>query len=62
MHRHWKALQWASFTVVVFFIVSVVAGKHMLTHGLLVSAVVFGTAYLIALAQFRDRFDPENPK
>jgi uncharacterized membrane protein len=62
MHKHWQAIQWASIVVVVFFIVSVVVGKHTLAHGLFVSAVVFGTAYLIAVAQYKDRSGRENPK
>jgi O-antigen/teichoic acid export membrane protein len=62
MHRHWQAIQWASIVVVVFCIVSVIVGKHTLAHGLFVSAVVFGTAYLIAVAQFQDRSGRGNHK
>lgn len=60
MQKHWKAIQWASILAVTAFIVSVMAAQYALTYGVLVSAFVFGTAYLIAVARFKDRQDAED--
>jgi hypothetical protein len=61
MREHWKAVQWASILAVTAFVVSVMAGKYALTYAVLVSAFVFGTAYLIGVARFKDRPDEDRP-
>ena len=62
MQAHWKAIQWALIVAVAAFIVAVMMGEYMIMYAVLVSALIFGAVYMIAVAQFRDRPDAESRK
>jgi len=59
MQRHWKAILVGLILAVAAFIVSVMVGSYMATYAVAVSAMVFALAYLIAVATFKGRSDPE---
>jgi hypothetical protein len=59
MQKHWRAIQWASILALAVFIVFAMAEKYLLLHATITAVFVFGTAYLIAVARFKDRPDAE---
>jgi hypothetical protein len=59
MQKHWKALQFASILALAVFIATVVLGKYAWSYAVLFSAFTALSAYLIAVARFRDRPDSE---
>jgi hypothetical protein len=59
MQKHYKAILLGLVLAIGAFVVSLQIGDYMATYAVVVSAFVFGMAYLIAVASFKDRPDPE---
>ncbi len=59
MQKHWKAVQWGAIVALAAFIVAIMTHNYALVYGVLVATLMIGGAYMIAIARFKDRPDPE---
>jgi cation transporter-like permease len=60
MQLHWKALQYALLVAMAAFVASLMLGLYALTYAVLLTAAVAVVTYLVAVAKFRDRPDPDH--
>ncbi len=59
MQKHWKTLQWGAIFALAAFIAAIMMRSYAAVYAVLVSTLIIGGAYLIAVARFKDRPDPE---
>jgi hypothetical protein len=59
MLAHYRVIQWAMLVALAAFVVSLMIGSYAMTYGVLVSAFILLTGYLIAVGRFEHRMDPE---
>jgi hypothetical protein len=60
MQRHWKAILGAAVLAMAAFIAAIMSGNLMYTYVVVVSAFVMTSAYMVAVARFQGRQDPED--
>lgn len=60
MQRHIRALEIAAFVALTAFVAAIMLHGYMAAYAIAVSALIIGGAYLIAVARFPNRMDPED--
>jgi hypothetical protein len=53
MQSHWKTLQWLTVLALALFVFGLMTGNYVMTYGVLISAFVVLTNYLIAVGRFQ---------
>lgn len=59
MQRHWRILELFALAALAAFIAAIMTESYMVAYGVAVSGFVVAGAYLIAVARFPNRMDPE---
>lgn len=60
MQRHLKIIVLAAVIALTAFVAAIMSHRYMIAYAISVSSLVVGGAYLIAVARFPNRMDPED--